>query len=130
MPVDRLGVITMNAEGLEHSRLAAILGHEHGIGVRAGCFCAQPYVRTLLGLTDEEMRSVVARLARGDHATVPGMVRMSLGVYNTEEEVDALTNAVEEVIRDGARGHYVVDEQHGEWVPDHTPYDISSYAPF
>jgi selenocysteine lyase/cysteine desulfurase len=130
VPVDRLGVVTMTAEGIEHSRLAAVLGCEHGIGVRAGCFCAQPYVRELLGISQEEMAEIVRKLTRGDHATVPGMVRMSLGVYNTADEVDAFADAVEEVLRDGPRARYKVDPRHGEWVPDRTGYDIEAYSPF
>ena len=34
--------------------VAAVLGHEHGIGVRSGCFCAQPYVAHLLSLAPAE----------------------------------------------------------------------------
>ena len=47
--VDRVGVIPFNVEGVSHGLVAAVLGYEHGIGVRSGCFCAQPYVAHLLG---------------------------------------------------------------------------------
>jgi selenocysteine lyase/cysteine desulfurase len=130
LPVDRLGVITMSADGVAHSKLAAILGHEHGIGVRSGCFCAQPYVRELLGVSDEEMKAILRKLSCGDHATVPGMVRMSLGVYNTMDEVEMFADALEEVLHDGPRGDYTVEPKHMEWVPQRTGYDIGSYAPF
>lgn len=128
--VDRLGVIPVNIEGIEHSRLAAMLGHEHGIGVRSGCFCAQPYVRELLGLSEEEMNAVLRKLACGDHATIPGMVRMSLGCYNTEDEVDVFVEAVQKLLRDGPGASYVIDPRHMDYVPDTAGYDIGSYAPF
>ncbi len=40
----RLGVIPINLKGISHFLVAAILGHEFGIGVRNGCFCAPPYL--------------------------------------------------------------------------------------
>jgi Aminotransferase class-V len=39
---DRVGVIPFNLDGVPHALVAAILGYEGGIGVRNGCFCAQP----------------------------------------------------------------------------------------
>ena len=47
---DRIGVISFNLGSLHHALVAAILAYEGGIGVRNGCFCAQPYVMRLLGL--------------------------------------------------------------------------------
>src|SRR5690606_6760062 len=46
----RSGVIPFNISGYSPQLVAAVLGYEWGIGVRAGCFCAQPYVMQLLGL--------------------------------------------------------------------------------
>src|SRR5918996_292270 len=38
----KVGVIPFTVDGLEHGLVAAVLGYEHGVGVRHGCFCAQP----------------------------------------------------------------------------------------
>ena len=130
MGQDRLGVITMNAAGFDHARLAAALGYEHGIGVRNGCFCAQPYVRELLGVSEGQMEEVLRRLACGDHTGVPGMVRMSLGVYNTEQEVDQFVDAVRQVLTDGPHGNYVLDAAHHDYVPESPVCDLNTYAPF
>ena len=51
---DRVGVIPFNVGSMHHALVAAILGHEAGIGVRSGCFCAQSYVGRLLCLTEPE----------------------------------------------------------------------------
>jgi len=115
---DRLGVITMNARDYSHGQLAAVLGYEWGIGVRNGCFCAQPYVRELLGITDAEMHSIVARLAAGDHATVPGMVRFSFGMYNTADEVDYAVEALRAILTDGPKARYILDREHMEYIPE------------
>jgi selenocysteine lyase/cysteine desulfurase len=127
---DRIGVIAMNARSLSHGQLAAILGYEWGIGVRNGCFCAQPYVRELLGIPEERARESLRKLATGDPTAVPGMVRMSLGVYNTEEDVDLFVEAVRRVLKDGPRAHYVVDERNADYVPEPLAFDISRYAAF
>jgi len=110
--VDRNPVFAVQAEGLGHGVLAAALGHEWGIGVRNGCFCAQPYVRELLGIPPDEMRRIVHRLAAGDHTTVPGLLRISLGIYNTREEVDYVAEALGSLIAHGARLEYRLDPQH------------------
>ncbi len=127
---DRLGVIPLSADGLDHGKLAAVLAHEWGIGVRNGCFCAQPYVRELLGISTEEMREIAQRLAEGGHTTVPGMVRMSLGAYNTAEEIDYLVEALTSIITDGPGAKYVMDKQYGDYVPDPSFFRLESYAPF
>jgi len=126
---DRLGVITFNAAGISHGRLAAALGHEWGIGVRNGCFCAQPYVRELLGVSDDEMRTIVGKLAAGDHATVPGMVRISFGVYNTADEVDYAVEAIAQLLAEGPRAHYVLDNEHMDFVPDPPVVRLDDYLP-
>ena len=51
---DRVGVIPFNLGDMPHALVAAILGYEGGIGVRSGCFCAQPYVAHLLGRAESE----------------------------------------------------------------------------
>lgn len=127
---DRLGVIAFNADKLSHGELAAVLGHEWGIGVRNGCFCAQPYVRELLGISTGEMNDIVQRLTAGDHATVPGMVRASFGLYNTIDEVDRFVEALEKVLADGAGADYVLDEEYCDYVPESTAVRLDDYAPF
>jgi selenocysteine lyase/cysteine desulfurase len=94
---DRVGVIPFNVEGVAHGLVAAVLGFEEGIGVRNGCFCAQPYVAELLGRGD----------VRGqDGGERPGMVRLSFGAYNTTEDVDALVEALARICRRDYRGRY------------------------
>ncbi len=129
MHEDRLGVITLNADRFSHAQLAAILGHEWGIGVRNGCFCAQPYVRDLLGISDDQMRAIVERLNAGDHATVPGMVRISFALYNTLDEVDYCIEALRAILRDGPRARYVIDPHHLDYVPEACSVRVEDCSP-
>lgn len=98
--VPRAGVVSFNVEGLHHALVAHYLNDFHNIAVRNECFCAHPYVKALLcvdGATEalyrEEMR-------HNDRRHIPGMVRASLGVYSTAEDVEALGRALELVIAD------------------------------
>ncbi len=106
---DRVGVIAFNLASLRHGLVAAILGYEAGIGVRSGCFCAQSYVAHLLGLTNREQAD--SRSGR------PGMVRMSLGAYNTVEDVDALVAMLHRIVQDDYDGQYYQLPESGDYKP-------------
>ncbi|MFW6098056.1 MAG: aminotransferase class V-fold PLP-dependent enzyme, partial [Chloroflexota bacterium] len=114
---ERLGVIPFNLKGLSHFLVAAILGHEFGIGVRNGCFCAHPYILRLMQISSQEIAGIRGRLRAGDRRENPGLVRASFGLYNTLEEVDVFASALEK-IRDGRyRGRYRQDPASGDFVP-------------
>jgi cysteine desulfurase/selenocysteine lyase len=87
-PENRLGVITFNIDDLNNNLVSMILNYEAAIATRNGCFCAHPYLYKLLGLEDTaELR---AKLVLGEDVELPGAVRLSIGIYNTAEEVDEL----------------------------------------
>src|SRR5215510_2409018 len=104
---ERVGVISFNLGSAHHALVAAILGYEAGIGVRNGCFCAQPYVSRLLGVPD-----LSGTDEAGDH---PGMVRVSIGAYSSLSEIDVLLEALHRIGR-GAHGAYARTPD-GEYAP-------------
>ena len=114
---DRVGVIAFNLHGVHHALVAAILGYEAGIGVRSGCFCAQPYVAYLLGLGRSEMTDWQREQAAGNRWARPGMVRISLGAYNTMEEIDALVEMLWRIIRNDYQGQYYQVPESGDYKP-------------
>ena len=123
----RLGVIPFNVDGMSHFKVAAILGAEFGVGVRNGCFCAHPYLLHLLGLSREESETVRQDILADDRREMPGMVRVSFGMYNTAEEVDVLVDAVGRIARGAYYGRYGQDARSGEyravdWNPDLSHY--------
>ncbi|MFO8006352.1 MAG: aminotransferase class V-fold PLP-dependent enzyme [Candidatus Brocadiia bacterium] len=125
---DRISVVPFQLENLTHGRVAAALGFEWGIGVRNGCFCAQPYLRELLGIPPRDMGRVVDALVEGRHAAAPGLVRASCAVYNTPEEVDYLAEALERLIADGPRQRYVLHPEYGDYVPEGVPFQLEDYV--
>lgn len=123
----RLGVIPFNLGEMSHFLLAAILGTEHAIGVRNGCFCAHPYLIHLLGVSEEDTRRVRDNILAHQKGEMPGMVRVSFGMYNTPEEVDVLITALTEIAQGKYRGEYTQNMATGEyhakgWQPDLAPY--------
>jgi len=101
---ERLGVIPFNLQGYSHFLVAAILGHEYGIGVRNGCFCAHPYILHLLGLNQEEANEVRDQIQAGDRSDMPDLVRVSFGLYNSTNEIDELIESLFRICMEIMRG--------------------------
>jgi cysteine desulfurase / selenocysteine lyase len=94
---ERLGVISFSVGAIDHALVAALLCYEHGVGVRSGCFCAQPYLAHLLNVDRAEAAAWVDRANAGRHPGVPGMVWISLGCYNDTRDIDAAVHALDRV---------------------------------
>jgi selenocysteine lyase/cysteine desulfurase len=124
---ERLGVIPFNLDGISHFLVAAILGHEYGIGVRSGCFCAHPYVLHLLRLSKDDAAEVRNQIIAGDRSNMPGMVRASFGLYNSEKDIDALIEALKQINQGEYKGNYVQDHQSGEFTPQGWNPDFNRY---
>lgn len=91
----RVSVISFNMQGISHGQLGAALCYEAGIGLRTGCFCAQPYVRKLLGEQDE-LKFLQAYKEKNPDK-LPGMVRISLAAYNRFDEIDVLVDWLKKI---------------------------------
>jgi selenocysteine lyase/cysteine desulfurase len=101
-----LGVTPIGVDGWDPRLVAAVLGHEHGVGVRAGCFCAHPYVAHLLGLGGDDVAGLVADARRGDMRAAPGLVRISIGCYNDCDDIDRAIEGLERILAGDVRGTY------------------------
>ncbi|MDD4726139.1 MAG: aminotransferase class V-fold PLP-dependent enzyme [Tissierellia bacterium] len=82
----KVSILSFNMNGLTHYQLAEILGKEGGIAIRNGCFCAQPYVQKLLNINESDIK----KYRNCPKTMQPGMVRISLGLYNDYNEIDLL----------------------------------------
>ena len=91
---DRVGVVTFNFTDINSYFLAVKLTELGGVATRRGAFCAHPYVWRLLGIPDEELEKYADCGASG----TPGMIRVSFGIYNTEEEVDEFLSVLSKAI--------------------------------
>ena len=122
----RTAVIPFTVTGVPSHLVAAVLGFEYGIGVRSGCFCAQPYVMSLLGLDNAAAQRVRASILHRRRDLTPGMVRVSFGLYNTTEEIDALAEALQAIARQDFDS-YLLNKTTGQYTPANTKDDFSAY---
>ncbi len=119
---EKVGVIPFNLGSVPHGLVAAVLGYEGGIGVRSGCFCAQPYVAHLLQLEPRRWRTHTTDRQRPK----PGMVRLSFGAYNTLGDLDRLMEALETITQSRYRGRYRLDPK-GDYLPAGYREPIAAY---
>ncbi|MCR5793720.1 MAG: aminotransferase class V-fold PLP-dependent enzyme [Solobacterium sp.] len=91
---DRVGVVTFNFSDLNSYVLARTLAENGGFATRRGAFCAHPYVWRLMGISDDEAKGFEECV----DVNTPGMIRISFGIYNTEEEVDQFLETLPEMI--------------------------------
>ncbi|SDZ35056.1 Selenocysteine lyase/Cysteine desulfurase [Proteiniborus ethanoligenes] len=120
------GVISFNVKHISHSFLASLLAHEGGIGVRNGCFCAHPYVHRLLNLSPRDISRIQQDLIFGKLKDIPGLVRVSFGMYNTIEEINIFIDVLKYIVEniDSLSKEYKYLESKGEYVPKAFPKDI------
>lgn len=114
---ERIGVIAFNLDDLPHGLVAAALNDYFGVAMRNECFCAQPFVRKLLGRAGGARDAGVGEDCGPE--TQPGMVRASFGLYNTKEDVDAAVDALSDLAArpDWYRKHYRPRlDGSGDWV--------------
>ena len=91
---DRVGVVTFNFTDINTYVLAKRLASTYGIATRRGAFCAHPYVWRLMGLDKETVNGFVECV----DVNTAGMLRVSFGIYNTEDEVQRLLDVLPEAI--------------------------------
>lgn len=83
-PNDRVGVVSITIDGYDPQEVAAMLDGAHRVQVRAGYHCA-PLMHAAVGTID-----------------LGGSVRLSIGMFNTEADIDAAIQAVAEVAAESA----------------------------
>lgn len=92
---DRLGIGVFNIESLNYQDLAQILSKVYGISVRQGWFCAHPYCRRLMNISEKDASAFL----NNDNERMPGMIRVSFGVYNEAQEVEYFLDVIEKIVK-------------------------------
>lgn len=115
---DRIGAFPFSLPGYHCALLAAILDHEYGIEVRAGTICNHRLVRRWFDVSDEQQRAVEAELAQGNRLATYGIVRASIGIHNTREDIERLGAALRSVAEHGPRLRYRAVPEQEIYVPE------------
>ena len=90
---DRLGIMVFNIDRLCYEMVGEYLASIRGIAVRQGGLCAHTYTRRLLGIKSNEIEEYIKKNG------MPGMVRVSLGAYNSEKEVNIFLETIEYICK-------------------------------
>ncbi len=85
---ERVGLVVFNVKGIS-SRVVAKELAKKGIATREGAFCAHTYAARLMNVSEDQLK-------RRGHP--PRMIRVSFGIYNSEEEVDYFLDTLKEII--------------------------------
>jgi selenocysteine lyase/cysteine desulfurase len=93
------GVIPFDVKGAVSHTVARQLAARGGIGVRSGCHCAHLTVKRMLGVPAwaQQLQGAIVTVLR--RLELPGVVRVSLGIENSDEDVDALVDILGEIAR-------------------------------
>jgi selenocysteine lyase/cysteine desulfurase len=100
----RGGVIAFDLKGIQPGRVAEELAERGGIGVRYGCHCAHLLIKRLLHIPPQlaQIQGLILTLFPG--LALPGVVRVSLGLENSAEDVDTLIHVLGEIARQPRTG--------------------------
>ena len=128
--VDRVGVVAFNLAPYRDPLLAAVLSAEHAIGVRNGCFCAQPLIVRLLGIPGERRRANRPRAACRSCArrSREPCGRASASAARAPTST-VLVSALTEVAAFGPRARYEHEPDRDEYRPAGSPSSCRTCAP-
>jgi len=106
---NRLCVISFYVEYIHYNLMVRILNDRFGIQMRGGCSCAGTYGHYLLHVDPTRSKRITDKINHGDLSEKPGWVRFSLHPTMTNDELNFIIDAIEEIIKN-------IDE----WSKDYT----------
>jgi len=96
---ERLGIISLYLDNIHFNLVVKLLNDRWGIQVRGGCACAGTYGHFLLNVSHEKSKHITDLINHGDLSEKPGWIRISLHPTMTDDELDTIVNALEEISR-------------------------------
>jgi selenocysteine lyase/cysteine desulfurase len=91
------GVIVFNLKSVMPNKVAKALSEKGGIGVRYGYHCAHMLIKHLYHIPPFLQRFQQFLLSLLPKLSLPGMVRVSLGIGNTEADIERLIQVLENI---------------------------------
>ena len=96
--MNRLGFVSFYSRELHYNLIVKLLNDRFGVQTRGGCSCAGTYGHILLGVDKDHSDSITKKIDGGDLSEKPGWVRISIHPTMTNDEVDDIVHAVDQVI--------------------------------
>jgi selenocysteine lyase/cysteine desulfurase len=95
---ERLGIISFYIEDIHYNLMVKLLSDRYGIQMRGGCSCAGTYGHFLLHVDPTRSKRIADKIDQGDLSEKPGWVRFSLHPTMTDEELEFILSAIEDVL--------------------------------
>ncbi len=97
----RSSIISFSMKKVPHNLAAKEIAEYGGIGVRSGCFCAHMLIQQILKV--QKIRAVGARMTSiiipaKTGMLLPGTIRVSIGIENSETEIMYFLQIVRQII--------------------------------
>lgn len=103
---NRTGALAFNVNGLHHALVSACLDKEYNIETRSGTICSHRLVRRWLEVSEREQARIESEISKGNLLASYGIVRASIGIHNTVEDIEKLNTAVQSISAKGPQLHY------------------------
>jgi selenocysteine lyase/cysteine desulfurase len=105
------GVIAFGHKSILPNAIARALAEQGGIGVRSGCHCAHLLVKRLVHISPflEQFQGVLLTIFK--KINLPGVVRVSLGIENTKEEIDTFLQTLKIVTSQPGNSEKTTNEE-------------------
>ena len=105
------GVIVFSLKSIFSNTIAKELAERSGIGTRYGCHCAHILIKHLVGVGPflERFQRIMATLL--PVIRFPGLARVSLGIENSEEDIDRFIQVLDKIARKHARPKTDIQQQ-------------------
>ncbi|MHA2365769.1 MAG: aminotransferase class V-fold PLP-dependent enzyme [Candidatus Hodarchaeales archaeon] len=97
------GIIVFSVRDVPHNVVGKELAECGGIGVRTGCFCAHILIRDLLKIHPARTFSAGMGqyiIPRFTDILLPGLVRISFGIENDEQEICHLIKTLKKIVKE------------------------------
>ncbi len=94
---NRLGVISFYIEHAHYNLVVKLLNDRFGVQTRGGCSCAGTYGHYLLNVDQSTSKSIEQKILTGCLLERPGWVRMSVHPIMTNNEIEFICNAINQV---------------------------------
>ena len=118
----RLGVISFILRGTHFNLVVKLLNDRFGIQTRGGCACAGTYGHMLLHVDQLHSFAILEEMHKGDLSCKPGWIRMSIHPVMTNEEVEFILDAIEQVA-----ANYAEWKKEYIYEPDTNEYHHASF---
>lgn len=103
---NRIGTFTFNLKGYHHALVSAILENEYGIETRAGTICNHRLVHGWSNIDETTQTEIECRIEQGDRLASYGIVRASICLHNTKDDIDVLVAALKSIAVHGPQLNY------------------------